>query len=477
MESNSHKPLCVDLDGTVIATDSLAESLLVIIKINPLLLLLLPYWVLRGKYYLKSQLEINSKITPEKLPYRSKFLEYVKDEKAKGRKIVLATASMPSIANKIADYLDIFDEVLASENNINLRAENKADALVKRYGEKGFDYAGDSKADIPVWKHADKAILVHPKKSVLRKARKAGNVHLVFTHNYSKFLALVKEIRVYQWVKNILLFLPMLLAHEIFNFRLIKDTSISFIAFSLMASFVYVLNDLLDVEADRIHPTKRNRPIASGKISIFQAFFIIPVLFFASLGISAYYLNFEFTVMLLVYVISNIMYSFHLKKVMILDIIILSTLYTLRLIAGAVAGNVHISPWLIEFSIFFFFSLAAVKRYSELLTLKDTNQTSIKRRGYLVGDIDVVRNFGIISGYLSVMIIAFYVHGQEVEKLYKHPEFLWAISPILLYWISRVWLIAHRGKMNDDPIVFTGKDVVSWVIGLIVGLIALGATL
>ncbi len=477
METNTHKPLCIDLDGTVIATDSLAESLLVIMKVNPLLLLLLPFWVLRGKYYLKAQLEKNSKITPDKLPYRSKFLDYVKEEKAKGRKIILATASMPSIANSIADYLGIFDEVLASKDNVNLRADNKAKELVRRYGEKGFDYAGDSKADIPVWKHADKAILIHPKKSVLRKARKAGNVHIVFQANYSKVFAFIKEIRVYQWVKNILLFLPMLLAHDIFNLGLIKNTSIAFVAFSLMASFVYVLNDLLDVEADRVHPTKKNRPIASGKISIFQAFFIIPILFFASLSISVYYLNFEFCGMLLIYVISNILYSFYLKKVMILDIIILSTLYTLRLIAGALAGGVHISPWLIEFSIFFFFSLAAVKRYSELLTLKDTNQTSIKRRGYLVGDIDVVRNFGIISGYLSVMIIAFYVHGQEVVKLYKHPEILWMISPVLLYWVSRVWLIAHRGKMNEDPIVFTGKDIVSWFVGLIVALIALGATL
>ena len=474
---NINKPLCVDLDGTIIATDSLAESLLVIMKINPLMLFLLPFWVLMGKYYLKSKIEKYSKITPEKLPYRAKVLEYINLEKAKGRKILLVTASMPTIADKISDYLGIFDEVMASKDNINLRAENKAKELVRRFGEKGFDYIGDSKADLPVWKSANKAILVNPKKSVLRKARKFGNVGTVFQSHDSKFLAILKEIRVYQWVKNILLFLPMILAHQVFDLEIIKNTSISFIAFSLMASFVYVLNDLLDVEADRIHPRKRNRPIAAGRISIFQAFFMIPILFFSSIGISAYFLNFEFSIALLIYVITNILYSFNLKKIMILDIIILASLYTLRLIAGALAGGILISPWLIEFSIFFFFSLAAVKRYSELLILKDTNQTSIKRRGYLVGDIDVVRNFGIISGYLSVMIIAFYVHGQEVVKLYHHPEFLWMISPVLLYWISRVWLIAHRGKMNDDPIVFTGKDPVSWVIGFLVALIALGAAL
>lgn len=471
------KPLCVDLDGTIIASDSLAESLLVLIKTNPLMLFMVPFWIVQGKYYFKEQLEKHSKISPEMMLYREKVLQYIIEEKKSGRKIVLATASMPKIAKNIADYLGIFDEVLASEDNVNLRAENKRDKLIELYGKKGFDYIGDSKADLPVWEAADKAILVHPKKRILKKAEKAGNVKLVFKHNYSKLKAVIKQIRLYQWIKNILIFVPFLLAHKLISLPNLNNLLLGFVSFGLLASFVYVLNDLLDIEADRHHPTKKNRPIASGRITIVEGFMMIPFLFVSSFVISILYLPFTFTLILILYLVSNILYSFYLKKVMIMDIIMLSGLFTVRLIAGSVLANISFSAWLVEFSIFFFFSLATIKRYSELLALKDTNKTSIKRRGYKVSDIDMIRNFGIISGYLSVLIIALYVNSNEVIRLYSRPELLWIISPILLLWISRIWLIAHRGELNEDPIVFTVKDPVSWVIGIISVIIIIGAAL
>ncbi len=471
------KPLCFDLDGTLIATDSLAESLLLILKTTPLYFFLLPFWLIRGKYNFKSQIEQHSNISPDKLPYIENVLEFAKAEKAKGRMIVLATASMQGIGDKIANYLGIFDLVIGSKNGINLRSSHKRDELVSLFGEKGFDYAGDSKADIKVWKSADKAIVVQANDSVLKAAQANGNVQVVFKEDFSQTKAYIKQIRVYQWIKNILLFLPFILAHKLFDVNIIHNVVVGFFSFSFLASFVYVLNDLMDLEADRIHPRKKNRPLASGKINLFRGFALLPILCSASFGLSILFLPIEFTIILVIYAVTNIVYSLYAKKIMILDIIILSSLYTLRLISGGSAANVAISPWLIEFSIFFFFSLAAVKRFSELLSLKETDTTSAKYRGYMFADLDLVRNFGIISGYISVLIIALYVNGREVQQLYKHPEVLWGITPVLHYWISRIWLLAHRGQMNDDPIIFTGKDPVSYIIGIIVIIIAVSAAI
>lgn len=471
------KPLCLDLDGTLIATDSLAESLIVMIKTKPLYFFLLPLWILRGKYYFKSKIEQNSRLSPDKLPYIMQVLDFAKAEKAKGRMIVLATATMQGIADKIADYLGIFDLVIGSKDGINLRSTHKRDKLVELFGEKGFDYAGDSKADFKVWQSANKAIVVHPNNSVLNKAKSIGNVDKVFKEDFSVAKAYIKQIRVYQWIKNILLFLPFIMAHKLFDVNIIQNVLVGFFSFSFLASFVYVLNDLMDLEADRIHPRKKYRPLASGKITLFRAFALLPLLLISSFSLAIAFLPFSFTIIMLCYAFTNIVYSIYAKKVMILDIIILSSFYTLRIIAGAIAAGVVVSPWLIEFSIFFFFSLAAVKRFSELFNLKELNQTSAKRRGYLVTDLDLVRNFGVISGYISVLIIAFYVHSDAVVLLYKRPEILWAISPCLLYWISRIWLLAHRGLMNEDPIVFTGKDKVSYIVGIVIVIVAIIATI
>ena len=471
------KPLCLDLDGTLIATDSLAESLVVMIKTKPLYFFLLPLWILRGKYYFKSKIEQNSKLSPDKLPYIAQVLEFAKTEKAKGRMIVLATATMQGIADKIADFLGIFDLVIGSKHGINLRSNHKRDKLVELFGEKGFDYAGDSKADIKVWKSADNSIIVNPNNSVLSKAKAIGNVQIVIKEDFSPIKAYIKQIRVYQWIKNILLFLPFILAHKLFNTEIIANVAISFVSFSALASFVYILNDLMDLEADRIHPRKKFRPLASGKITLFRAFQLLPLLLIVSFGLSLIFLPISFTFILISYALTNIIYSIYAKKIMVLDIIILSSFYSIRIIAGAIAAGVIISPWLIEFSIFFFFSLAALKRFSELLNLKEHNQTSAKRRGYLVTDLYLVQSFGVISGYISVLIISFYVHSDAVILLYKSPEILWAISPCLLFWISRIWILAHRGLMNDDPIVFTGKDKVSYLIGLIIIVVAVLATI
>lgn len=476
-EENILKPLCVDLDGTIIATDTLMESVLLAIRKNPLIFFLFPFWILKGKYFFKTEIGKRVIPKPDIYPYNAELINYLKSEKLKGRKIVLATATIKPIADSVAEYLGIFNEVIASENSNNLRAKSKRNKLIELYGEKGFDYAGDSKADYLVWEASNKAILVQPKVSVENKVNKMKNDVLTFKVKSNKLKLLIKEIRVYQWLKNILIFFPLLMAHKVTDFQLIINAVFAFFAFSLIASSVYVLNDLLDLESDRQHPRKKNRPFASGKLPLQLGFLITPFLLSGGIIISVLLLPIEFFYYLLIYFILTTSYSFILKKQPIFDVIVLACLYTLRLVAGASAVNVQASPWLLGFSIFLFLSLAFIKRYTELLVIREQNKNESKGRGYIVEDMSLISNMGPASGYMSVLVLALYVNSKEVVSLYHRPEILWFVVLCLLFWISRMWLLAFRGKMDDDPLVYTGKDWVSYVIGAIVGILAIGAAL
>ena len=469
------RPLCVDLDGTIISTDTLFESMLLSIKQKPVVLLLIPIWVLSGRANLKEKLSQIAIPNPEYLPYKEEVLDFIRTEKSNGRRIILVSATQRIIAESVAKYLGLFDEVLATDSSINLRSKNKKELLVKLYGEKGFDYIGDSSADFLVWASSNEAILVEPSKKVLSKAKKESNVTKVFKSNNHLFKSLIKEIRVYQWLKNVLIFLPLLMAHKSgLNSFWLAITA--FISFSLTASFVYVLNDLLDLESDRQHPRKKFRPFASGKLSIHQGFVLTPILLLLGFGSSLFFINYEFSITLLIYLIITTAYSFYLKKVIILDLIILSCLYTIRLIAGAAAVGVEVSQWLLGFSIFFFLSLAIMKRYTELRVMIEQNKSKTSGRGYHVEDISFLRNIGPASGYLSVLIFALYVNSEKVISLYHTPQFLWLTLLCLLYWISRIWIIAQRGNMHDDPIVFTAKDPVSYIVWLLIAVLAVMAT-
>ncbi len=464
--------LCVDLDGTLLATDVLWESVLLLLKKQPWIAALLPLWLAKGKAHLKREIADRVKLNPTTLPIRKDVLEYLHEEKGKGRKIVLATASTGSAVAGIASHLGIFTEVLTSDDTVNLAGARKRDLLEKKYGKGGFDYIGDSAIDLPVWQAAKRSFLVQPSGRLLKRAEKCANVEQVFYSKGSVLKDAVKAIRVHQWVKNILIFVPLLMAHKVQAGAQMWQAVYAFIAFSLCASSVYILNDLFDLQSDREHPKKRQRPFAAGRVSLLAGFAAIPVLLVLAFGLAWFALPSSFLKLMAVYLLVTSFYSLYFKRVAILDIMILAALYSLRLQAGGLAVEVSISSWLLAFSMFLFLSLAFVKRYTEL-TLHNENGGKLVGRGYCKSDIEILRSMGAASGYISVLVLAFYVNSPEVRVLYSNPEILWGMCPLWLYWITRIWFLAHRGTIEDDPIVTALKDPVSYVTVAIISSIVI----
>lgn len=288
---------------------------------------------------------------------------------------------------------------------------------------------------------------------------------------------LVRALRAHQWVKNLLVFVPLLLAHRMFEWELLLRCAVGFGAWSLCASGGYLFNDLLDAEADRRHPYKRQRPLAAGSLSRGAAAWGAAVLLAAGLAPAFAWLPASFGLMLLLYLALTVAYTLLLKRLVVVDVLVLAGLYTLRVLAGGHAASVEVSPWLLAFSMFLFLSLAFVKRYTELRALAH-DSTGPARRGYTAADTELLKSFGTASGYLSVLVLALYINqSREVTQLYRRPEALWLIGPCLLYWVTRVWLLAHRGRLHDDPVVFTVKDPASYAVGALVALLIIVATL
>ena len=470
------KCLFVDLDGTLIKSDLLFECLVPIIKNYFYAIFLAPFWLLKGKAYLKDKFSDLVSINPEILPYNNNVLEYIRKEKENGSKIILATASNIKLAKSISDYLGIFDDVIASSKEENLKGKNKLNKI-KLYIEnnninKEFSYIGDSEADVKIFNETNIPIVVGNKNVFNKIKSKNDKTTFVDGENDFSLKKFFKMIRTYQWVKNFLIFLPLILAHKFLDVNLLLKALVAFFSFSFLASSVYIINDIMDVESDRIHPSKKNRPIASGAVKISSAlkvaFILMPLSFIISI-----FLGKEFLFVLLTYFITTSCYSFYLKKIMLVDILILSLLYTVRIFAGGVALNIYLSPWLFMFSLFFFFSLACAKRYSELYAVRNNLQDEIKGRGYQAQDLEQIQIFGSSSGYIAILIFALYIQSDISMKLYKTPSFFWALCPIMLYWISRVWLLSHRGQMTQDPIIFALKDKVSYIV-LILSIIIFG---
>ena len=456
----------VDLDGTLIASDCLWESFLIFLKKNPINGLVAIWWLLTGgKAQLKYRIAQKVSIDPSLLPYNSEVIACIQEQKKLGATIVLATASNKKFASEIAEYLNLFDDVIASDESTNVRGSTKKDILIDYAKGQEFTYYGNSTVDIPVWDATSVAVVVSSSYQLVQKAK----THQQRIHHIpvaAKFFsALIKQLRIYQWVKNVLIFIPLFLAHKV-SPLLWLDGILAFLAFGFAASSVYVLNDLLDLESDRQHHRKKNRPFASGVLSIPFGLALFPVLFLVSFAISALWLPPLFTLFLGVYLFITTLYSFILKKLVIIDVLTLSWLYTHRVFAGAVATDTPISPWLLLFAIFLFLSLAFVKRYSELLVAVEQNKTKPSGRGYFTTDTPLIASVGPISGYLSVFVFFLYVNSPEVIALYSFPMLLWLVGPLLLYWISRIWIKTIRGNMHDDPIVFTMKDPISYIIGL-----------
>lgn len=473
--STNPVPLCVDLDGTLLKTDSLYELLLRGIKTSFFILFKLPFLLLKGKQHVKQYLAGRVTLDASLLPYNKDFLDFLKQERARGRKLVLATGCHEKTAKQIADYLGIFDAVVATNESINLTGSHKAARLVELYGEKGFDYAGNDTVDLPVWQHANKAILVNCSDATGKQLKAGISFERVFDTPAVDIKILLKAIRIHQWAKNALLFIPALTAQALWVDNNLLTLGIAFIAFGCCASFSYVVNDLLDLDADRKHHTKRHRPFAAGAISLRASFVIAAVLFLLSAGFASQ-LNYWFVGLLIVYFILTNLYSFRLKAIPVLDVAMLAGLYTLRVLAGAVAISLEPSFWLIGFSSFLFFSLAIVKRLSELLYLQKNTDEPVKARGYVAADVATLQALGSAAAMAAVLVLALYIDSHTVKALYSSPRHLWLLCPVLLLWLGRVWLITGRGEMHDDPVVFALKDHISWLIFAAGGAVMLSAT-
>lgn len=449
------KPLCVDLDGTLVATDTLWEGLLGIVLRNPLMVFAAFVWLLRGKAALKFAVAERSDRDPATWPYRPEILEYLEREKRTGRRMILATGAPKKVAHGVARHLGIFDGVLHSSDTINLTASRKRDALVEQYGQGGFDYLGDSRDDVVVFEAANEAIVVAPDRAAERWQR-AHDANLLLTPK-GGIRSILKAIRVHQWLKNSLLAVPLVLNHELFNFAMVVTVIAAFLSFSFAASFVYVLNDLADLDNDRRHVRKRARPFASGQLSIPSGLALGFALLIVSLCI-ALFLPHLFLGVLLIYIVATTAYSFVLKRKLLVDVFTLAGLFTLRIIAGAAASSVELSFWLLAFSIFFFLSLALVKRYVELQELAGDEGSKQLGRGYYAVDFEMIGQAGISSAFGAALVLALYVHSDEVSEMYASPSMLWPLCPLILYMLLRIWMLARRGEMEDDPVVFIISD-------------------
>lgn len=459
-------PLCVDLDGTVIRSDMLWESMARLLRRNPLFLLLIPLWFLRGRAYLKQAIARRTDVDVSHVPLCPQFAEFLRNERAAQRPVLLVTASDRILAERLARHLGMFTEVLASDGKTNLRSHAKAAALVERFGKGGFDYAGNSSMDYAVWKSARQALVVNARPAVADRARQCAQVSGIFDPLASVWKGLWSAIRPHQWVKNLILFVPLLTAHKITDSAFLVQAALGFAAFSLCASAVYLMNDLADLDADRQHPTRRLRALASGALPLQYGFAAVPVFLAGAAGL-ALALPWGFLGVLALYLVLTSAYSWGLRQLALVDVFCLAGLYTLRLIAGHEATGVAYSAWLLVFSMFLFLSLALVKRFVELKGARLRNQPELKGRGYSASDLELVAALGSASGFMAVLVLALYVNSREVLELYRHPLLLLLICPLLLFWVSRVWLLAHRGSMHDDPVVFALKDPVSYCIGAI----------
>ncbi len=465
-ENNLRREIVVDLDGTLVHSDMLVENLFAFIRIHPLRLFQLCLWLLRGKAFLKSQLAAAVLPDTRHLPYNPELVAWLRLQRENGARLTLATATNALIAHQIAQQVGLFDEVMASEGT-NLSSANKRDALDQRYGKFAYEYVGNSRDDLAVWEHAAVCHVASPDRGVLDKVRKLDRVGHVFDNRVSYGRSLVKAMRMHQWAKNLLVLVPLFASHRMAEPALILNGILAFFAFGACASSVYLLNDLFDLPDDRQHPTKSNRPLAAGTFPITHAVVWMVVLLVSAFAVAAVLLPMAFVLILLGYYALTLAYSLWLKRVVMLDVVALAMLYTVRVVAGAAAMGLAVTFWILAFCIFIFLSLAFVKRYTELCAARakgKTTQTS--GRGYMPDDSELLASLGGSSGYISALVLALYINDPATLSLYASPQWMWAACPLLLFWLSRVWLLAHRGQMHDDPIVFALRDGASRWVGL-----------
>ena len=473
--SSAGIPLCVDLDGTLIRSDLLYEGLARLSRERFFLLIQAPFWLSRGKAGFKREVANRVALEPSSLPYDERLIEFLRGEKSRGRRLVLVTASDLRWAEQVAAHLELFDEVMGSDGSTNLAGETKARALVERFGDKGFDYAGNGATDRPVWKKARRAIAVNAPPAIESELRQDGNLWESFPLAPVTLKTLVKAIRVRHWVKNLLVFIPIVTAHKLQDVGILAAGVLAFMAISFCASSIYLVNDLLDLDSDRVHPDKRGRPLASGSLPIPLAGILSLILMAAGLAISLK-LPPDAVKLIGVYLIATTAYSFSLKRRVLIDVFTLSSLYTLRVLLGGAATGLLLSPWFLAFSVFTFLSLAFCKRGSELVRLKKADAMGAPGRAYLTRDHLTVQTCGITSAYMAAIVLALYLQSDTVRRFYASPAWLWLLVPVFLYWISRIWVLVNRGVMHEDPVLFATGDRITYLTVLISVAVLLLAT-
>jgi 4-hydroxybenzoate polyprenyltransferase len=457
-------PLYVDLDGTLIKTDLLCESFIEFIKKSPFNILLSIKWLLKGKAHLKYKLAQNTFIDIEKLPYNEPFLCYLKNERNNGRKIILATASDYTLAKRISNHLNIFSEIIASDGKENVKGKTKLTRIKENSGNSLFDYAGNSKHDLIIFEHARSSILVNLNEQLLSRSPSI-RVAKSFTPANSILHTFIKAIRLHQWVKNLLIFVPLFVSNQWYFPNLLIRASIGVFSFCLVASSAYVINDIFDIQNDRAHIKKKYRPFAASDITIGHGFVIF--FFFSIAGLFfGYLLDAIYFFLLIIYLILNLLYSIYLKKIVLIDILILSQFYTLRVVSGGIITNIQLSFWLLAFSVFIFFSLGIAKRYAELIS-SNNKKNIIEGRGYTANDLTILNIMGVTSGYLAVLVLAFYINSPEVVLIYSNPKILWGVCLIFFFWTSYLWIKTSRGELKEDPITFALKDRTSLIVFVI----------
>ncbi|WP_263367729.1 UbiA family prenyltransferase [Edaphobacter bradus] len=482
--------LCVDLDGTLVKSDTLVDSVLSLARHHPTELLKVPGWLLEGKAAFKRHLAGAVSLDAAHLPYNRELLQFLEQEHSTGRPLYLATAADLGIARRVAEHLGIFSGVLASDGVVNLSGHNKLAVFREHFGD-NFSYIGNATPDLPLLEACREPMVANPTAGLRSGLRRARITPVrSFTERVSPIKAWLKAIRIHQWAKNVLIFLPLLLAHAL-PLGLVTGTILAFFSFGLCASATYIVNDLLDLDADRQHPRKRRRPFASGDLSAVTGLGVILLFLVLSITLAvllpavvarlspdrALVRPYHFLAWLGIYAVTTLAYSLRLKRAVLVDVIVLSGLYTIRIIAGSAATGVPVSTWLASFSIFFFLSLAFVKRFAELENLRERGGSIAKGRGYHISDVEQLRSFGSASGYASVVVLTLYISNLNADaaQLYNHINRLWLLVPVMLLWLSRLWLQASRGELDEDPVVYAITDRRSLLLGLLVIAVVLSA--
>ncbi len=464
--------LIIDLDGTLARCDTLWECCLIALRTSPLRVSLMSLvWLAKGRDVLKHRLAEIACLPVDKLPYRRDVVDFAQEQAARGRKVCLFTAADQSIASAVAGHFGFFSHAQGSRPGRNLKGTEKLAAIREFIGQTAdFDYIGDSSSDLPLWGAA--------KMKLVAGSRSWPSLDFAqrFNQTPAKPLAIIKLLRPHQWLKNLLLFLPAVLAHQFTDWTQWRNAGCAFISMCCCASAVYVLNDALDIQSDRAHPRKQYRPLASGHVSIPTGIAACASLLALAFAVGS--LTGPAVVgSILLYLALTTVYSLSLKRLVIIDVLLLASLYTLRVIVGGLASSVRLSPWLLSLSMFLFLSLALAKRFVELDGVQRQSVEKLPGRGYRPGDAAAVGAMGIASGFVAVVVFTLYINGStEALKNYPGRDLLWFVAPLLLYWIMRLWILSFRGDLHDDPVLFAAKDRTSWITAGAVALLGCAAT-